>query len=161
MIQIKNWILGGLLVIVLTATASADFKKGEDAFLFGDYATALAEWRPLAIAGNANAQHNIAVMYDEGLGVVENDTEALRWYRRAAEKKYTPAQVNLGLMYAEGKGITQDYRPAYMWFDLAAKLGDRVARTNRNKIKEFMTIDQITKAKEMSRQCRARNYKGC
>ena len=45
--QIKNWILGGLLAVMLTATASAaDYQKGWEALNSGDYTTALAEITP-------------------------------------------------------------------------------------------------------------------
>ena len=32
-------------------------------------------------------QFNIAVMYEQGLGVAKSDTEAARWYRAAAEER--------------------------------------------------------------------------
>ena len=35
----------------------------------GNYATALKEWTPLAKQGNAVAQYNLDVIYDNGLGV--------------------------------------------------------------------------------------------
>ena len=43
-------------------------------------------------------------MYDEGRGVPENDTEAVKWYRKAAEQGDASAQYNLGVMYANGWG---------------------------------------------------------
>ena len=59
----------------------ADFQKGWDASKKGDYATALKEWRPLAEQGDANAQSNLGWMYDNGLGVLEDDKAAVKWYR--------------------------------------------------------------------------------
>ena len=38
---------------------SADFQKGAAAYQNGDFATALREWKPLAIQGNASAKFNI------------------------------------------------------------------------------------------------------
>tara|TARA_B100001250_G_C19513946_1_gene662965 strand:- start:387 stop:563 length:177 start_codon:yes stop_codon:yes gene_type:complete len=37
-------------------SASADFQKGLDASERGDYATALREWKPLAVQGNAGSR---------------------------------------------------------------------------------------------------------
>ena len=160
--QTKNWILGGLLAVILTATALADYQKGENAFIAGDYATALAEWMPVANGGNANAQHNIGVMYDNGLGVRQDKAEAVRWYRLAAENKYTPAQVNLGSMYANGEGVARDDRLAYMWFSLAITLGDEVAKKNRRRLARRMSFTQLTEALEMTRQhCLTQTYKDC
>ena len=38
-------------------------------------------------------------MYQSGQGVEASDEEALKWYRRAAEKDDRHAQCSLGLMY--------------------------------------------------------------
>ena len=49
--QIKNWILGGLLAVMLTATASANnYEKGWDTYDANDPATTLAIFTPLASA---------------------------------------------------------------------------------------------------------------
>jgi len=45
---------------------SADFQKGLTAHESGDYATALRQWTPLAEQGNADAQSNLGLMYEEG-----------------------------------------------------------------------------------------------
>ena len=44
---------------------SANFQKGMEAYKNGDYATALKEWKPLAEAGDTDAQYNLGIMYDE------------------------------------------------------------------------------------------------
>ena len=75
-----------LLLIFSCATAwAADFDKGLAAAEAGDLATALAEWKPLAEQGFAKAQYGLALMYDNGQGVIEDDKEAVKWYRLAAE----------------------------------------------------------------------------
>ena len=43
-------------------------------------------------------------MYAEGRGVPQDDTEAVKWYRRAADQGNAYAQFNLGVMYADGPG---------------------------------------------------------
>ena len=58
---IKNWILGVALAVMLTATALADYQKGRNAYLDGDYATALAELAPLAEAGDADTQYKLGI----------------------------------------------------------------------------------------------------
>lgn len=39
--------------------------------------------------------HRIGVMFELGLGVAQDDGEAVRWYRRAAELGYQPAQQSM------------------------------------------------------------------
>ena len=160
--QIKNWILGGLLAVMLAGGALAgDFQKGLDAANAGDYATALAEWTPLAEAGHAVAQYNLGQMYREGMGIPQDYAEALKWHRLAAEAGYRDAQNNLGTMYGNGEGVLQDYRFAYMWFNLAAAQGDELAKENRDIVAKRMTPAQRSEAQKMSRQCLKRNYKNC
>ena len=72
-------------------SAWADFDDGLAAAQRGDFATALQEWRPLAEQGDAHAQFNLGIMYDNGWGVPENDAEAVKWWRKAAEQGYADA----------------------------------------------------------------------
>ena len=53
----KSMALGCL--IGLAAPAMADVKAGVDAWQQGDYAKAIAEWRPLALAGDPDAQGTV------------------------------------------------------------------------------------------------------
>ena len=50
----------------------------------------------------------------EGRGVLQDETEGVRWYRLAAEQGYALAQVSLGFMYGMGRGVPQDYVAAHM-----------------------------------------------
>ena len=47
-------------------------------------------------------------MYAKGEGVPENDAEAVKWFRKAAEQGDADAQYNLGVMYANGEGVLKD-----------------------------------------------------
>ncbi len=76
------------------AVLAQEFNKGRAAYNDGDYATALQEWRPLAEQEHARAQYNLGVMYANGRGVPQDDKEAVKWYRLAAEQKFAWAQTN-------------------------------------------------------------------
>ena len=90
------------------ATLAADFDAGVAAYDQDDYATALQEFRPLAAQGDARAQFNLGLMYANGEGVAEDDSQATEWYRQAAAQGDTQAQFNLGWMYATGEGVVED-----------------------------------------------------
>ena len=47
-------------------------------------------------------------MYDQGRGVAQDDGEAVRWLRKAAEQGDADAQFNLGSLYDEGQGAMYD-----------------------------------------------------
>jgi TPR repeat protein len=104
-----------LLCTAVSAPAMAqDFLKGAIAYRAGDYETALHEFRLLAEQGDAGAQYNLGVMYDNGRGVIQDYAEAMDWYRLAAEQGDALAQNNLGVMYANGDGVIQDAVIAHM-----------------------------------------------
>jgi len=71
----------------------------------------------------------LGFMYAKGQGVPQDDQEAVRWSRLAAERGDAVAQSNLGLMYAKGQGVPQDYTEAVKWYRLAAEQGDAVAQS--------------------------------
>ena len=104
-------------------SSGADYEKGLNAFLAGDYTTALGEFRPLAESGHAIAQFNLGVLYDKGLGVPQDFEIALMWYTLAADQGYASAQTALGEMHNKGQGVPQDNRIAARWYTLAAEQG--------------------------------------
>ena len=61
--------------------------------------------------------------YFNGEGVAQNWKEAVRWYRKAAERGNAYAQFNLGLSYYYGEGISKNLDEALKWFRKAAEQG--------------------------------------
>ena len=52
----------------------------------------------------------------------QNDTEAVKWYRRSAEEGYADAQISLGLAYQTCRGVVQDNLQADTWYIIANPL---------------------------------------
>lgn len=119
-----------LAVFASAPLAAQDFDAGVVAFRGGDYAAALEQWMPLAEQGNAEAQRNIGIMFQQGLGVPQSDAEAAAWYRRAADSGHARAQLNLGVLYEQGAGVPQDFREAARWYRRAAEQGNVPAKVN-------------------------------
>jgi len=119
-----------LLLLSAPCVAVAGFKEGLSAYYFGNYATALKEFRPLAEGGQPEAQFYLGVMYYSGKAVPQDYAEAVRWYRAAAEGGYPRAMSNLGWMYSRGKGVRQDYTQALRWYQSAAEKGLAEAQYN-------------------------------
>ncbi len=93
--------MGSLLVAV---PATADVKAGVDAWAKGDFPRAVGEWRPLAIAGDADAQFNLAQAYKLGRGVPLDPALAESWFRKAAMQGHQQAEDNYGLaLFQAGK----------------------------------------------------------
>lgn len=67
---------------------------------------------------------DLAESYFYGDGIHQDVKEALKWYKRAAQKNHPYAQRWLAEYYEEGKLLKQDYKEAYKWYSKLAKSGD-------------------------------------
>jgi TPR repeat protein len=56
------------------------------------------------VAGDAAAQFNLGVMYENGEGAPQDYAAALTWYRSAADQGHAGAHCNLGVFYEQGLG---------------------------------------------------------
>lgn len=113
-----------ILVFTLLCTSqvfAASFKKGAAAYRAGDYATARAEWQPLADAGHTSALNNLALMYKNGLGVPMDLEKAFGYFRKSAEQGFVLAEFNLAGMYQSGKGTAKNPEKALEWMQKAAE----------------------------------------
>ena len=138
----------------------AGFDPASQAFLRGDYAMALREWRPLAEQGDASAQSNLGAMYVNGKGVPKDGRQAVFWFRQAAEQGNAGAQFNLGNMYANGEGVLEDNVRAYAWFNLAAAQGNKWAKRSQTMLSQSMTPAQVAEARKLSHEFAARIARG-
>ena len=118
------------LIIPITNLHAADFQKGYEAHLKGDYISAIKEWGPLAAQGDAAAQFNIGNMFDFGKGVAEDNAQAVYWYNKSAEQGNANAQYALGWMYENGEGVVNDLAMAFKWYKRAAERDNPAAQTN-------------------------------
>ncbi|EPI5865008.1 tetratricopeptide repeat protein [Neisseria gonorrhoeae] len=85
--------------------------------------------------GNAAAQFNLGVMYENGQGVRQDYVQAVQWYRKASEQGDAQAQYNLGLMYYDGRGVRQDLALAQQWLGKACQNGDQNSCDNDQRLK--------------------------
>ena len=85
-------------------------------------------WLKKAEQGDADAQYNLGVLYDNDQGVSPDYNEAAKWYRKAAEQGHEKAQYNLGVLYDLGRGVRQDCSEAAKWYRKAAKQGNASAQ---------------------------------
>jgi len=104
-------------------------------------------FRASAEQGNAEAQYNLAMIYDRGIGVKNDDSEALKWYLKAAEQGYAKAQYNLGMMYYFGKGVPKDKVTGYQWIILAGDRGEKAAKDAMTALAKLLSNKQIAEAK--------------
>jgi len=85
--------------------------------------------------GDTEAQWELGLMYDKGLGVKKDYEKAFKLYNKAlkrykksidsgsliAEFEFLEKQNFLGIMYYDGKEVTQDFDKAFYWFKQVAE----------------------------------------
>jgi uncharacterized protein len=69
--------------------------------------------------GDPEAQFRLGEMYLEGLGGEQNERQAARWFKLAAEKGHAGAQAQLGRLYVQGIGLAQNTARGLMWLFIA------------------------------------------
>jgi len=160
-----SWIFVALLLISEPAGAQSleeRMRSAAAAYERKDFAAAIAVWRPLAEAGNAEAQTLLGAMYWSGEGVQRDHKEAAKWYLRAAEKGYARAQNDIGFMYGFGEGVPpKDNVQAFKWLSLAvrnytAKNQERLDQATKDlaAVRARMTPAQIADAERQIRDFR-------
>jgi hypothetical protein len=97
----KNYFAKFLSAVCLGATLSCAFagpqENAETAYIKGNYSEALKIITPLATKGEAWAQFNLGLMFENGLGVSIDSKEGLKWFNRAALQGHTEATTIIRL----------------------------------------------------------------
>ena len=114
-----------LLLSIIVGSVYADKLACYKALGNGDYTNAVLQCKRPALFGDATAQYNLGVIYDQGLTAAPDYNNAVYWFIRAANQSTASipssmAQYNLGLMYFSGNKIKMDYSQALIWFSRAA-----------------------------------------
>ena len=77
----------------------------------------------LANQGNPKSQYELGLMYELGMGIDKNISQAFAWYQKSANQDYAKAQYNLGIFYALAKGVNKDIEQSKHWIRKANENG--------------------------------------
>ena len=113
-------ILACVSLFLAAPAAAQNVKSGIDAWQRGDYVGAVAIWRPLAQAGDADASFNLGQAYRLGRGVLADLGTAQTWLEIAAQKDHVDAQTTLGLLLFQNGNQAEGLR----WLKKASESGD-------------------------------------
>lgn len=115
----KHAIAAILLMLRFAApVAAGPLEDADTAIKRRDYATAVRLIRPLAEQGDATAQYNLGVFYDNGLDVPQDHVSAYMWFSLSASqgkegaatfrdliaRRMTPAQI------AEAQKLAREWK---------------------------------------------------
>ena len=95
-----------------------------------DEAAAVKLFRRAAEKEVADAQHDLALALEQGIGVASDPAEALSWYARAAENGNARANWRMGIASVNGEGRPRDVARAVRYFQQAADGGDGSGMTS-------------------------------
>lgn len=110
-----------VIAAFVAAPAAADVKQGVDAWSRGDYKAAVDIWRPLATAGDADAQFNLGQAYKLGRGVPTDLPVAIEWFRKASAQGHAQAIDNYALaLFQDGKKAE-----ALPWLEKSVARGEK------------------------------------
>jgi TPR repeat protein len=112
------------------AQENPNFQAGITAFQSNNLALAYKEFLAAAQAGHADSQFNVALMYEQGIGIGKDEKEAVSWYSKAAEQGHVASQYNLAVLYENGRGTEIDFSKANEWYRKASAQGDPLAIGN-------------------------------
>ena len=120
--------------------ASDDLSLARHQLANGLYASALPLFRKAVAHGSTEAMVYIGNYYSsvkpEYSGVLKDDSQAVNWYRKAADGGNASGMGELGSMYQTGRGVEQDGWQAMRWYRKAAEGGDTTAMRNLGELYE-------------------------
>lgn len=99
-----------------------------------------------AEAGDAQAQFEIGLAYQLGLGVGRDVVKARQWYERAAERDHPRGLLGLGFLLLQGQGGPQDFVRAEQVLQRAADKGEATALANLAEVSLELRPDQPQQA---------------
>ena len=83
---------------------------------------------PLRFCSHRGKAARVGSFLSQGKGMHASQTEAVYWFRKAAEQGHAVAQAALGAFYKDGIGIAQDKAKAAYWYQKAAEQGFHLAQ---------------------------------
>lgn len=144
-----------------TVRATPSIEQAMQAVRLRDYASAVEILRPLADAGDAEAQYRLASFYRSGKGVERDYKLAFQWFSRAAAQNHAKAEFNLGKLYENGWGVATDSRQAEHWYARAAAHNHAMARARIEPTADGSTESTaVLTLEEANRQLRWASQKG-
>ena len=132
--MIKGW-LTVLSVLVLANTAAADYKACRSLMRDKLWEQAFEACHAEALKadrgdGDKRALNRVAMLYRDGRGTGRDYTEAMRWFRKAADKGSGYAMSSIGYLYGRGLGVPEDKEAALRWYRKSAELGHYLGQYN-------------------------------
>jgi TPR repeat protein len=127
---IRSVFLAALFLCLGISSAVAGFDEGIAAYQANNMPLAYKEFLAAAEEGHSDSQFNVGLMFERGIGVGQDEKEAIVWYEKSAVQGNALAQYNLAVLYEHGRGTAVDFAQANEWYRKASAQGDPLAIGN-------------------------------
>ncbi len=109
--ELRKWVIGVALILgALPAYA-------------GEFCETLPACQQQAKLGNAAAQAELGLRYQQGEGVAPDVMKAFYWFKKAAEQGNPIGLEEVGTAYYRGDSVARDNQKAIYWWKQAAEKG--------------------------------------
>lgn len=112
-----------LIISVFLMYADDSYEQACKYYQNKEYDKAMPILERLAKQGNVDAQCYLGSSYEFGKGVEQDDSKAIKWYKKAAKKNKDYALEHLAKYYETGKGVKRDLKKAMSLYRKAADQG--------------------------------------
>lgn len=124
------------------------------------YEDAISFLQKAAEQGFAAAQCNLGLLYERGLGTVQNYSKAFEWYQKAANLGIAAGQHNLARCFTLGIGVAANPNEAFKWYRKAAEQGFAQAQYSLGKCYQegFGTLKNEAEAEKWISKARSQGF---
>lgn len=152
--KIFKAIVAFFLLCAASSSAFASFIGGMNAYMAGDYDTAMIEWAESAKMGEPKSMAYIGYIYFDETGGHHDDAKALEWFTRAADLGDPDGTATLARIYAHGWGVSRDMDKAYDFMIKVADVDNFAAQMTASEFYEmgFGTSIDLEKALEHAKR---------
>ena len=127
---VKQFVLVGVVTLLMSFNANANLEIGIFAKNEGRYDIALKSFQPLVDLGYGAAQFQLGEMYEFGLGLKKDPKMAADLFLKSANQGYAEAQFKVYRLYLEGNIFSKNQKEAVKWLKKSANLGLAAAEFN-------------------------------
>ncbi|MCR9071818.1 MAG: sel1 repeat family protein [Alphaproteobacteria bacterium] len=117
-------IIFALLGLINKNNTSDEYDLAFSHYENGKYKEAYLELQQIVSDGDSRVFNLLGDMSYFGNGVDQDYNEAVKWYRKSAQKGNAEGQWLLGYMYFVGQGVDQNYNEAVKWYRKSAEQGN-------------------------------------
>lgn len=105
------------------AKPSRELQEAYNAWLNGEFSTAIRLYENACYDGDLGACHAIGTLYFQGSGVAQNYAMSASYYYKACDGGFGQSCSSLGILYHYGLGVRQDYEVALNLYHKSCQAG--------------------------------------